>query len=71
MVQRIALVQFTMSDFTVEGKPCITRQGLDKLNAFVRQSTTQAYAGQGTTGPVKPDNDIDMQNLYKVINQKK
>lgn len=46
-----------------------TPAGIAKLNQFHFDLVAQIHALQGTTGTIKPDSDIDLQGLYKIINE--
>lgn len=60
------IVQYT--DFTL--KDLQSEAGIQRLNVFLHDLVAQIHAMQGTTGPIKPDADIDMGGKYKVLNQK-
>jgi hypothetical protein len=48
-----------------------TPEGVSKLNQFLYDIVSQIHAMQGTTNVIKPDNDIDLQGKYKIINPAK
>ena len=61
MSQLVKLTRFTKEELQTDA-------GVARLNDWMSNVVFQIQAMQGQSGAIKPDNNIDLQGKYKVIN---
>lgn len=64
MAQQVQPEQFTLAELQTEA-------GVQRLNLWIKNVAEQIWIMNGNAGAVKPDNNIDLQNKYKIVNEAK